>query len=51
MTSLDIGVGAAQKSETTAKGFRGEGLGIWLMGAYWLALLGVVMAGAALNGG
>ncbi|MFL5297033.1 MAG: hypothetical protein ACJ798_11695 [Phenylobacterium sp.] len=41
----------AQDHEPAAKGFRIEGLGIWLMGAYWLAMLGIVAAGAALSGG
>ncbi len=47
MASLD---GADRVGEPAARGFASERLGVWLMGAYWLALLVIGMVGTALDG-
>jgi hypothetical protein len=47
MASLDS---ADRVGEPAPHGFASERLGVWLMGAYWLALLVVGMVGTALSG-
>jgi hypothetical protein len=38
-------------ADVAAQARRLEKLGIWLMGAYWLAILAVFIIGGAANGG
>ena len=51
MTSLDMsGAGQVETKEPTAKGFRIEKMGGWLMAAYWLAMLAILTIGAGQGG-
>ena len=38
-------------SDAAAQAAGLETLGVWLMGAYWLAILAIFMIGGAANGG
>jgi hypothetical protein len=50
MTSLDIS-GSQPEAAPKAQGAGLEKLGLWLMGAYWLALVAIFALGGAANGG
>ena len=50
MSSLDM-PGSQPEAAPAASGAGLEKLGLWLMGAYWLAMVAIFVAGGAANGG